>query len=170
MRVRRALDAAARNFGAGAARSLGGFGVASAVFLISGCYSFIQKPVTDVAPDEVIEASINDAGRVALAARAGPEITRLQGRVVSRSDTTINLMVSQVMYISGTSNRWQGQELTLRNQDVTQVSERTFSRSRTLILAVIIGAVAAIALTQTDLASVFRGSGKENRPDPPPES
>ena len=164
------MDAAARNLGAGAARSLGAFGVASAVFLISGCYGFIQKPVTDVAPDDVIEVSINDAGRVALASRAGPEITRLQGKVVSRSDTAINLMVSHVMYINGALNRWQGQELTLRNQDVTQVSERTFSRRRTLVLAVVIGAVAAIALTQTGLSGVFGGSGKENRPDPPPES
>lgn len=164
------MDAAARSLGAGAARVLGGFGVASAAFLMSGCYGFVQKPVTDVAPNDVIEASISDAGRVALAERAGPEITRLQGKVVSRSDTAMNVRVSQVLYIRGASSRWQGQELTLRNQDVTQVSERIFSRRRTLVLAIAIGALAAIALNQTGLVGVFGGSGNEGKQEPPPES
>jgi hypothetical protein len=170
IRARRALCAAARSLGIRAGKFIGAFGVTSTLLLLSGCYSYVQKPLPDVVPNDVIEVSISDAGRVALADQAGSQITRVRGKVASRSDSTLDISVSQVSFIKGAPSVWQGQALTLRRQDVTQVAERTLSRTRTLAAALAIGAVAAIVLTATGLTEVFKGFGIETKPDPSPES
>jgi hypothetical protein len=170
IRARRALGAAARSLGIRVAKLVGALGVTSTLLLLSGCYSYVQKPLPDVVPNDVIEVSISDAGRLALADRAGSQITRVRGKVASRSDSTLDISVSQVSFINGAPSAWQGQELTLRSQDVTQVAQRTLSRTRTLVVALAIGAVAAVAVTATGLTEVFKGSGIETKPEPLPES
>jgi hypothetical protein len=169
--VRRALSAAGGALGVNLYRTIASIGIASTVLWTSGCYSYAVKPVSEVSQDATVTADINDVGRVALGDRAGPEVMQVEGKVVQRSDSSVRLLVSQVTYLNGVTEAWQGQELALRAQDIKSVTQRTFSRSRTALL---LGAI-AVGFVATILSLNFLGitSGDPNRDkgtEPPPES
>lgn len=116
----------------------------------------------------MVSAQISDVGRVALSEPVGSGVERIEGQVVQKGDTAILLMVSEVRFLSGLSNKWQGQQLTLRALDVRSVSQRTFSRQRT-VTAVIIGVLAAAALFTVGFTGLFSGGASRDTPaDPPP--
>jgi hypothetical protein len=169
--VRRAFGAAGRVLGVNLYRTIASLGIASTIVWTSGCYAYAVKPVSEVSQDAVVTADINDAGRVALGDRVGPEVMRVEGKVVQRSDSSVRLLVSEVTYLNGTTQEWQGQEVALRAQDVKAVTQQSFSRSRTALL---IGAI-AVGFVATILGLNFLGitSGDPNRDkgsEPPPES
>jgi len=169
--VRRALSAAGRALGVNLYRTVASIGIASTVVWTSGCYSYAIKPVAEISPDATIAADINDAGRVALGGRVGPEVARVEGKVVQRSDSSVQLLVSQVTYLNGNTEAWQGQELSLRAQDLKLVTQRTFSRSRTALFigAVAVGFVAAI-LSLNFLGITNGDPNRDKGGEPPPES
>lgn len=169
--VRRALSATGRVLAVNCCRGIMAAGVAATALWTSGCYSYLPTSGLDVSPNATVSADISDVGRVALAERVGAEVASIEGSVVARPDTSVRIVVSEVRYLNGLSNQWQGQEVSLRPQDVKLLSQRTFSRSRTTIM---IGAVIAGALL-TILGLNFLGitSGDPSRdkpPPPPPES
>ena len=169
--VRRALSATGSALGVNLYRTIASLGIASTVLWTSGCYSYAVRPVSEVSQNATVTVDINDMGSVALGDRVGPEVMRLEGKVVQRSDTTVRLLVSHVTYLNGNTEEWQGQEVGLRVQDVKLVTQRTFSRSRTALL---IGAI-AVGFVATILSLNFLGitSGDPNRDkgtEPPPES
>jgi len=169
--VRRALSAAGRALGVNLYRTIASVGIASTVVWTSGCYTYAVKPVSDVSQNATVTADINDAGRVALGQRVGPEVMRVEGKVVERSDTSVRLLVSEVTYLNGSTQEWQGQEVGLRAQDMKSVTQRSFSRSRT---ALFIGVV-AIGVVATILGLNFLGvtNGDPNNDkgkEPPPVS
>ncbi|HVS60254.1 MAG TPA: hypothetical protein VHE82_06145 [Gemmatimonadaceae bacterium] len=118
----------------------------------------------------VVSAQISDVGRVALAEPVGSGVARIDGQVVQNGDTAIRLMVTEVRFLNGLSNKWQGQEVTLRPQDVNSVSQRTYSRQRT-VTAVIIGALIAVAIFTAGFTGLFSGDSSRDKPgEPPPVS
>jgi len=169
--VRRALSAAGRALGVNLYRTIASLGIASTVVWTSGCYSYAVRPVSEISPNASVTADINDAGRVALGERVGPEVMQLEGKVVQRSDTSVRLLVSHVTYLNGTTEEWQGQEVGLRVQDVKTVTQRTFSRSRTALLigAMAVGLVAAI-LSLNFLGITSGDPNNDKGTQPPPES
>ena len=135
---------------------------------MSGCYTYPARSLSDVSPPAVVSAQISDVGRVALSEPVGSGVERIEGQVVQKGDTAILLMVSEVRFLSGLSNKWQGQQLTLRALDVRSVSQRTFSRQRT-VTAVIVGVLAAGALFTVGFTGLFSGGASRDTPaDPPP--
>ncbi len=126
--------------------------------------------MAEINPPAVVSARISDAGRVALSEPVGSGVDRIDGEMVQRADSAIRLMVTQVRFLNGIASKWQGQELTLRPLDVSSVSQRTFSRPRTVV-ALIIGVLGAAALTVVGFNGLFSGDGnRDDPPDPPPES
>jgi hypothetical protein len=66
------------------------------------------------------------------------------------------------------SNKWQGQDVTLRPQDVKSVSQRTYSKQRT-VLAVVLGVVAAATILLAGFKGLFSGDASRDKPvEPPP--
>jgi hypothetical protein len=66
------------------------------------------------------------------------------------------------------SNKWQGQDVTLRLQDVKSISQRTYSKQRTAV-AIILGAVLAGAILVAGFTGLFSGDGgRDKTVDPPP--
>lgn len=119
----------------------------------------------------MVTADITDVGRVALGERVGAEVMRIEGKVVQRSDTAFRLMVSEVVYLNGLSNHWQGQEVSLRTQDVKSVSQRTFSTSRTAIMVGAVVAGALFAIFGLSFLGLTSGDSSRDKPgEPPPES
>ena len=166
--IRRACGAAGSALLVGSCRLLSASGIAAFAVSMSGCYTYPARSLSEVSPPAVVSAQISDVGRVALSEPVGSGVERIEGQVVQKGDTAILLMVSEVRFLSGLSNKWQGQQLTLRALDVRSVSQRTFSRQRT-VTAVIIGVLAAAALFTVGFTGLFSGGASRDTPaDPPP--
>lgn len=135
---------------------------------MTGCYSYPVRPLAEVSRSATVSAEITDVGRVALAEAIGSGVARVDGRVIEVSDSVVRLAVTDVTFLSGLSNKWQGQDVTLRSQDVKSVSQRTYSKQRTTI-AIILGAVLAGAILVASFTGLFGGDAGRDKPvDPPP--
>ena len=142
----------------------------AALAVVTACYTYPSRPLTQLTPAAVVSAKINDVGRVALAEPVGSGIDRISGQVVQTEDTAVRLMVSEVHFLNGLTNKWSGQEVTLRPQYVTSVSQRTYSKQRTMA-AVIIGALLAATALTASFTGLFSGNSGQDKPgEPPPES
>src|SRR5690606_15262 len=88
----------------------------------------------------------------------------VEGRMVSRSDSTFMLAVQDALTDRGTRMRWAGEVVELPEIYVGQVMERRLSKGRTGLLVAAVLAGAALVLT-TDLAAV-PGEDISTKPDP----
>jgi hypothetical protein len=146
-------------------------GISATVLSLSGCYSLVAKPPSQVTTGAVVVAEISDVGRVALIPQIGSEIARIQGQMIAKSDSGVNVNVSEVRFLSGLSSAWQGQQVTLRPQDVKSLQERTYSKRRSVFAAIAIGGLAALAFVVAGFAGVFSGDGSPDKSkDAPPSS
>jgi hypothetical protein len=171
-KVRRALRAAGRVAAAISCRALASAGIASTVMWTAGCYAYFPKTPAEVTPNTIVAANISDVGRVAIGERVGTEVSAIEGLVVARSDTALSLMVSEVRFLNGLSNHWQGQEVSLRPIDVKSLSQRTFSRSRTVIMLGGVTASVLAAVLGLNFLGVLSGDSPPDKGggSPPPES
>ena len=131
--------------------------------LSTGCYTL--QPVAGGAPAAGREVAfdITDAGRVALGGSMGPAIRRVEGRLVRVDADAYAVSVTGVDFISGTSQTWSGETVTLKRDYVATSYARRFSPARTIALtAVGVGAVALIVTRS------LVGGGTPDSPSPPP--
>lgn len=168
--ARRALRAAGRGLVVTSARCLASAGIVAVSASLSGCYSFVPTPVTEAVPRTVVAAEISDTGRVALAQQAGPEVARIEGQLVERSDSALRITVAEVRYLNGIANKWQGQDVMLRPQDVKLISQRTLSRRRTAIAAALLGGLVVGAFFNKNFTGLFSGDPNRDKPGEPPPS
>ena len=165
--VGNAYRAAGRGLVVGSYRMLAAIGIASSAWLMTGCYTYPVRPLTEVAPPAIVSAEISDLGRVALSEPLGSGVSRVDGKVV-QNDSALRLMVTQVQFMNGIASKWQGQELSLRPQDVRTVSQRTFSRQRTTVFG-ILASLAAAAAFAAGFTGFFSGDpGNDKGGEPPP--
>lgn len=114
-----------------------------------GCYSVRPLVAAPVAGSEVV-LDINDQGRVALGETLGGSVSRVTGKVRSRTDSAYVLSVTGVDYLNGADTKWSGEALTIRSSLVSQAQARSFSRRRTTLAAIIAGGlVAAFIVTRS---------------------
>ena len=99
----------------------------------TGCYT--SRAVMG-APDAgaLAVVSLNDRGRVLLGDALGPNAERLEGNVLSRSDSAFVVAVRNVRYVTGQSNDWSGERVTVPIAAVRGLEERRYSRGRTWAL------------------------------------
>lgn len=166
----RALRAAGSEAGIFALRCIVAVGIVAMSVSVSGCYSYVPISVSDARPNRSVAADISDIGRVALASQAGAEVARVEGQLTARTDSALRITVSEVWYLNGTANKWQGQDVLLRPQDVKLMSERTLSRART-VSAALLGGLALAAILSKDFRGLFSGDpNRDKPPEPPPIS
>lgn len=162
--ARRAIGAAGRALARVSTGSLAALGILCVAVSMTGCYTYVPRPITEAAPNARVSAEINDVGRVALGEQIGSEVERIDGEIVQRSDSALQLMVSEVHYLNGTANKWEGQEVTLRPTYIKSLSQRTYSRQQSALAAIVIGGLIALAIAAAAFTGVF--GGDPNR-DPP---
>jgi hypothetical protein len=131
---------------------------------MTGCYVYVPRPISEAAPKAHVSAEITDVGRVALGEQVGSEVSRIDGEIVQKTDSAILLNVSEVRYLNGNANAWQGQEITLRPQDVKSLTQRTYSKQRSMLAAIAIGGLAALAILTAALTGVFSGGQGSDKP------
>ena len=123
----------------------------------TGCYTYPARAASDVNPPALVSVDVTDAGRVELSDQMGTEVKRIEGQVVQRSDSALRLMVTEVSFLNGTSNKWQGQEVTIRPMDVKALSQRTYSRQRTMVATLVLGSLIALTIATKGFTNIFSG-------------
>ncbi len=136
----------------------------------TGCYTYPARAASEVNPPALVTVDVSDAGRVGLSDQMGTEVKRIEGQVVQRSDSALRLMVTEVRFLNGTSNKWQGQVVTIRPIDVKALSQRTYSRQRTVIAALVLSGLIALTVATKGFTTLFGGdpSKDPNGGGPPP--
>lgn len=133
--------------------------------LAVGCYTF--EPIGGVVPDPgmILALEINDAGRVALGGSMGPEIARVEGRLLSTDQETFRIAVSNLQLLRGGEQTWSGEVVQIKREFVSSIRERRFSSGRTVAL----GAVGVGGLAFLVTRSIV-GGGTESPPRPPTDT
>ena len=131
---------------------------------VAGCYARQPVDAGAVQPGVVVVAAVSDRGRVSLNGALGDAPATVEGRLTTRTDSTITLAVREVESLRGTSSKWAGEPITLRLSDVAYVQTKRLDRGRTALVA--IAAVAAVAAA-TAAVSLVVGSRNGNDEGPP---
>lgn len=121
----------------------------TALVLVAGCYTL--QPVTHAAPEvgSVVALDVNDVGRVALGGSIGPEIGRIEGRLISQENGGYLLAVSSVRFLRGGEQFWTGERVRVSQEHVGNTYERRFDKGRTIALsAAFVAGVAAIVASR----------------------
>lgn len=131
-------------------------------FLVTSCYTLQPVRGTIPEPGNVIGLDITDAGRVALGGAMGPEISRVEGRLVRRDSSAFVVGVLAVQLLRGGEQVWHGETVHVKREYVSSIYERQFSKSRTIVASAV-GVGLIVALTSKGLRGVFT---KEDTPLP----
>lgn len=132
--------------------------------VLVGCYS-LRPAGSTVTEGSRVAFDLNDAGRVAMTERIGPEILQLEGRVLSTQNGEYTLSVSNVKFVRGAEQVWAGERVQLSKEHVGTAWERRFSPGRTAALAgLTVAAVAVFFLTREFVLGGDEPNG--GRPDP----
>jgi hypothetical protein len=135
--------------------------------LMAGCYTYEPTMGATPAIGSEIALDVSDAGRVALGGTMGPEIGRIEGLLVEKTPSEYVVSVKMVRLLRGGEQTWTGEQVHLKTEFVTFVSERQFSAGRTAVFAA--GAV-GVAVAAILGARKLVGNGTGDSPVSPPDS
>jgi len=136
--------------------------------LVAGCYNLEPAPGPTPKAGTNVALDITDAGRVALGGSMGPEISQVNGLLLSVDTTEYVVSVKEVKLLRGGTQVWQGEPVHIRTSSVSRVYLRTFSRTRTIALVSIV-AIAGAALAGKALGTSFNPTN-DSTSGPPAES
>lgn len=133
--------------------------------LLGACYSYELVPASP-APQARVAMVLNDQGRVEASPQVGSQVMRIEGAMVSTTDSAYLLAVSAVKPITGNWQRWAGEQVSMRRNHVAMMYERRVSKGRTALLG---GAVAAllVAMVSTNLFGIAGGDAPIHPPGEP---
>ncbi len=135
--------------------------------LLAGCY--VNRPFAELRPEPApgtrLVIELTDAGRVAMAPQVGPDVDRVEGALIQRSDSQYVLGVSKVFGLYGALQKWEGEQMTFPTPYVRRLFERRFSLGRTLIVA---GGMATGLVVLGVSTSLLAGGGNDSGPGPNP--
>jgi hypothetical protein len=147
-------------------------GVALALLLVpqlAGCFQYVGVPATGRPAGAEVAVGITDRGREVMTPLVGANVRRINGRVVSSSDTALVLAVTSVDHLRGEPDRWGGENIAVPRDFISTVGERRLSRGRTAIVLGV-AAVAVAVASRIALEGFGTGGGGERPPpDGPPD-
>jgi hypothetical protein len=134
-------------------RSIGTPAIAFAATLVSGCFGYYDPATSSVPVTKVVQLALTDSGSVVLASKIGPSNESVEGRLVADSSGVYLVSLSGVRRRDGSESDWRGEQVAIPRELVSKMSERRFSRGRTILMS---------ALTTTALIAAtkaFQGRG-----------
>lgn len=144
---------------------LGGLMVAA-----QGCYQYVPIQSNVPPTGERVALQITDQGRVGLADRLGPGVTRMEG-LVTRSDSTEYVMnLFRIAQIGSGTSRWSGEAVRVNRNYVGSVELRRLSRGRTALVAGVVGAGVVAFIASRAIRGVFNRDEGDSEVPPPPGS
>lgn len=132
-----------------------------ACLLASACYVSTTTLPSGIAAGQSVHLELNDAGSATLTPVLGPRALALDGRVVARTDSSLDLAISDITRIGGGEETWHGATVTIPSNALGRVQARRFSAFQTVLLvgvgiAALVGVAAAVKGSD-DLGSGTRG-------------
>jgi hypothetical protein len=114
------------------------------LLITTGCAAF--APVDAASARSVGEARVllTERGTLELGTRIGPSIVAVDGRIMTATDTSVVIAMSQVLSRSGETQVWTGEPLSVPLDYVRGYERRQSSVKRTLLLTAGLLAGAAI--------------------------
>jgi hypothetical protein len=106
---------------------------------------------------------LTDQGRVGAGPAIGSGVARVEGALLTATDSDYTLRVSQVTDIRGEVTRWSGEVVTLRRSWIGTAYQRHLSRARTYLLA---GTVTAGLVAFAASRGLIFGGGPVIEPAP----
>jgi len=140
-------------------RRLGGLLAVAPV--LGACYVYRPVRVPEPQPGTRLALDLNDQGRAALVTTVGPEVTRVEGALVSNTGGEFVIQVSNVTAFHGTRSKWSGETVTFREEYVQRVREKRLSGGRTAFLVSgMLGALAGLVAGTDLIGTGGGGDGK----------
>ena len=130
-------------------RFIGLTSTVTGVALLAGCYTL--QPARGTVPDVGMHMAldVNDAGRLALGGSMGPEISQIEGQLVSREAGEYLVAVSGIRMLRGGEQSWSGEKVRIKSEYVSSVYQRRFSMGRTLALGAVGAGAVAFLVTRS---------------------
>ncbi len=136
-----------------------------AMLLLCACY--VTTPVPTAPAPELgtkLHVQLTDAGAASLAQYLGPNVYYVDGRLLSRSDTSMALSVSGLTLRSGDEQYWKGENVSLPQSAIATIEVKKVSWWRSGLLA---GGIIASLTSFGLIAGGSSGGPRNNRPPPP---
>ena len=103
LRVGRAVRNAPRALTA----AFAALGIAALMFT-TACYTYTVRSPGDFSAGKIVSAQLNNVGKVAVTSAIGDDASVVEGKFVSADETTVNVEVTRVDYVSGSSTTFPG--------------------------------------------------------------
>lgn len=131
---------------------------------VNACYA--TRPIEGrPAPETRVVFDLTDQGRLANAALVGQSVDEIEGTLEAVTDSTYTVRITAVQNLRGQIVPWNGERVSLRQDHVTNLRQRHFSRTRTML----VGAAAVATVLGVLLTTKLVGGGSTtDREDPRP--
>jgi hypothetical protein len=145
------------------ARSLGAAGLLAGCLGGTACYSY--RPLTATPPlASQVSVVLTDWGRAETGRAIGAGADRVEGALVTATDSALVLSVRAVKPLSGGVVRWAGETVSVRREHVARLYERRFSSGRTALFVGGVVTALVVLVGTTDLFGLGFLSGDEGDP------
>jgi len=122
--------------------------------VLCGCYQSVPVEVNRVQPGTKMRVTLTDAGADSLARYLGPGVQRVDGKLISSTDSSVALSVSSVAMRSGQEQFWKGESISIPRYALATVQQRKVNKPRSLLL----GGALVVALASLRLSGVVGGN------------
>jgi hypothetical protein len=109
---------------------------------LEGCYTSVPVSPTSATPSGDVQVELTPTGATSLVSSLGPRATKLEGRISSRSDSSLAMIVTRVSRTGGTEEDWPSDHVSVPMSAVSTVRTRKLSVGRSIAFA----SVSAVAL------------------------
>ena len=133
-----------------------------ACLLASACYVSTASAPGAIRPGQSVHLELNDAGTASLTGVLGPRALALDGRVVARSDSALDVAVTDITRIGGGEESWHGATVSVPQSALARSDTRRFATVQTVLVAgasIAALVLAARALRGGDDIAAGRGGG-----------
>lgn len=135
--------------------------LAFASLLLCGCYVTVPVNTPSPALGSNVVVQLTDDGSHSLAQYLGRHVTGVDGKLVSTSDSSLSLSVSQVSLSDGDDQFWKGEQVALPRNAIATIKQKKLSVWRSSLLA---GALLAAVATAGTISSSGAGGARSNPP------
>jgi len=115
----------------------------------------VPVEVNRVQPGTKMRVTLTDAGADSLARYLGPGVQRVDGKLISSTDSSVALSVSSVAMRSGQEQYWKGESISIPRYALATVQQRKINKPRSLLL----GGALVVALASLRLSGVVGENG-----------
>lgn len=139
----------------------------AALLAAAACYRYTPIESGAVPVGSEFRASLTEDGTTRLVPTLGAQVAKVEGRVLSNSDTAFVISISATTNRSNVQTFWTGETITIPRATIQSIEARKLDRKRTWLVTTL-GLVGGFLAAQ--IFGLFEGSasGGDGGPPPPP--